>query len=483
MRNALLVAPCLAVLLAAVACDDSSSSSSSSPDGGSSSGGSSSGGPTPSGMPDLDAMAKGGDCAAPTGAGVDHRGDITADETWKASDGVHRIASNVRVLATVTIEACARVELDASGSLAVGSSPKVGKLVAAGTFEGGKLSPVLFGAKDASKPWGAIVVDSTGSLDLSYTVITGGDSPTSQQNGGGQIRLFGESSTSKGGVPKVTKSFRSNWALIEGAQSYGVSLLTYAGFTDDSKGIAVRKTKGGPIKIEVGAVQALPAALHLSGNTNDEVYVEQTWSGTIDHTYRALGYPYRIMQEIYLQPVEDGSPVTMNVEPGVTLRFDDGKNTSGIAVGATDKRQGVIVAKGTAAAPIKMTSAKAAPAPGDWMGIYFRYYPTSGHAFENVTFEYAGAQSGATGFGCGPADNDATMLILNARPDASWVKSCTFKNGGGGAGIVSGWSSDQDGPDFKAGNTFEAMPACAVSRWRTKATNGCPSAGVTPDCL
>jgi len=482
MRTVTFAAPLCLAFLALAACESSSTSSSSS-SGGSSSGGSSSGGNPAPGQPDFDAMAKGGDCAAPTGAGVEHRGDITTDQVWKASEGVHRIDSTVRILANVTIEACARVELSSSGQIEVGSTSVPGKLVTAGTLEGGKLSPVLIGAKDPAKPWGAMVVSGLASLDMSYTVVSGGDAPGTQQNGGGQIRVFGESSPSKSGLPKVSKQVRSNWLLVEGAQSYGVQMLYYAGFTDDSTGLAVRKTKGAALKMEVGAVQALPPALHFSGNTSDEVFVDQSWSGTLDHTYRALGVPYRVMATVYLQPIEDGAPAKMTVEPGVTLRFDNGRNTSGITVGATDKRQGVVVAKGTADKPIKFTSAKAAPAPGDWMGFYFRYYPTSGHAFEHVTFEYAGAQSGAVGFGCGPKDNDATILILNERPTESWVKNCTFKNGGGETGIVLGWTSDESGPDFKATNTFESMPQCSVSRWRTKATNGCPSSGVTPDCL
>ncbi|MBS2012235.1 MAG: hypothetical protein JST00_05080 [Deltaproteobacteria bacterium] len=478
-------------LLSIVACEASSTSSggpgggSSGTSGSSGSSGSSgtSGGPAPVGKPDFTAMRKGGDCPAVTGAGVTHLGDITSDEVWKASDGVHRIGSTVRILANVTIEACARVELTDRGAISVGSAPKRGALITQGTFEDGKLLPVLIGAADPANRWGAIVVDETGSLDLSYTVISGGDSTGTQQNGGGQIRVFGVSNNSKGGTPSITKSFRSRWALVDGAQSYGVNLLAYSAFTDDSTGIAVHGTKGrGPIKIEVGAVQALPT-MDLQDNDANEVFVEQTWSGTLDHTYRELGYPYRVMQTVYLQPTEDGAPAVMTVEPGVTLKFDNGQGTSGVTVGATDKRQGKVVAKGTADKPILMTSAKAAPAAGDWMGIYFRYSPPSGNAFENVTFEYAGANSGAVGFGCGPGDNDATILILSGRPTESWVKNCTFKNGGGQTGIVSGWLTNDSGPDFKATNTFVNMPACHVSRWRTESTNGCPSAGVTPDCL
>ena len=445
--------------------------------------------PTPDGMvtgqgpvsarPDFDAMVRGGECPAATGEAVEHGGDITADEVWAA--GVHKITSNVRVLATVTVEACAKVEIGDSRTIQVGSSPTVGKLVLRGSREGGKLLPVRFTAQDASRPWGAVVVDGTGTFDATLAVLEGGDSVTAQQNGGGMLRVFGKSSTSEGGIPSITKNLRSDWLLVEGAKASGIALLRYSGFTDDSTGVAIRGSAGEALRTEVGASAALPTELFFAGNAKNEVLLEQTWSGTLSTTVRAKGVPYRIDGALYLAPVEDGDPAVLTVEPGVTLRFGAAKGSSGIYVGTSDTRQGQIVAKGTVESPIRFTSAKDVPGAGDWMGIYFRSYPTSGNAIENAMIEYAGGESAANGFGCGPRDNDATILLLGPRPTSAFVQGTTLRSGGGNAGIVLGWKSDESGPDFLSGNRFESMPACSVSRPRS-ADNGCPGSG-EPVCL
>lgn len=436
--------------------------------------------PATTAQPDFDAMLRGGDCEVPSAAPVDHEGDIVEDQVWSA--GVHRITANVRVLATVTIEACARVELGDSRGIQVGGSPKVGKLVALGKRSPGKLLPVMFVRQDPQKAWGAIVVDATGTADLSTTVLDGGDSVTSQQNGGGMLRVFGKSSTSEGGIPVVTQSLRSDWLLVNGADAIGVNLLRYSGFTDDSTGIAIRGTKSdSPMKMEIGASAAVPPGISLAGNGRDEVVLEQTWSGTLSTTVRSRGVPYRFDGALYLAPVADGAPAVLTVEPGVTLRFAATKGSSGIYIGTSDQRQGQIVAKGTFEAPIRFTSAKATAAPGDWMGLYFRSYPSSGTQLENVVIEYAGGESAANGFGCGPKDNDASILILGQRPTEPWVKNTTLRFGGGSAGIVLGWKSDMDGPDFVSTNRLESMPACGVSRWRS-ANNTCPGTG-EPVCF
>ncbi len=67
------------------------------------------------------------------------------------------------------------------------------------------------------------------------------------------------------------------------------------------------------------------------------------------------------------------------------------------------------VAAGTAAAPITFISAKSPAAPGDWKNIYFGYSPATGNRIENAVIEYAGGFSGAQGYGCGDAANDASV--------------------------------------------------------------------------
>jgi hypothetical protein len=83
----------------------------------------------------------------------------------------------------------------------------------------------------------------------------------------------------------------------------------------------------------------------------------------------------------------------------------------------------------------------------------------------HVTIAFAGGDSGSAGFGCGEPDNDAALIIANWRPDDVFITDSTFSDSAGG-GIVSGWSSDELGPDLTSSNTFEGIGnGCDVSRW------------------
>lgn len=81
--------------------------------------------------------------------------------------------------------------------------------------------------------------------------------------------------------------------------------------------------------------------------------------------------------------VGDGATLTLQAgvrlafEPGVQLRVDDG----------------ALVAQGTVDEPVLLTSANAAPAPGDWTGIVFESGHRPGTTLAFTTVEFAGHQS------------------------------------------------------------------------------------------
>lgn len=436
----------------------------------------------PGDRPDYDSMANRGACAAATGAGTVHSGDVTADETWTAAAAPHVIESNVRILANVVIEPCADVVLNAGVGLQVGSTSAAGSLVTQGRKVGDQVEPVRFVSSTPGKKWGTLVVEPTGKVDLSYTVLASGNDPASSSNGGGTLRAYGASSASVSGPVSITANVRANFLLVDDSGEIGLNFLSYAGFTSDSTEVAVRRSGGNPIEMELGAVGTLPSVL-LQGNSVDEIAAQHTRSGTLSTTFRNVGYPYRFPRPVYLQPFEDGAPAVLTVEPGVTLKFSHETNNSGIFVGTSAQRQGVIVANGTADKPIRFTSAQASPAAGDWIGIYYRYTPSTGNSIRNAIIEYAGRDSGAQSYGCGPNENNASVLLLIDRPDDAFIQNSTLRNGAGDTGILSGWRSNLDGPDFKATNTFEAMPACAVSRWQSESGCKTPDRTTQPECL
>src|SRR5687767_13732808 len=71
----------------------------------------------------IDPTNPGGDCPELTGAGTQHAGFITADETWTAADSPHVVMSELSVRgATLTIEPCAVVVLAEGVNFVVGDN-------------------------------------------------------------------------------------------------------------------------------------------------------------------------------------------------------------------------------------------------------------------------------------------------------------------------------------------------------------------------
>jgi len=426
--------------------------------------------------------------AAPTGPGTEHAKEITADETWTAAAGPHRVTFGIRMLATVTVEPCATVLVGDAYTITVGTSGMKGELVARGQLgvdaSGAPVRrPVTFAAADPAKPWGSIRVEADSKVDLQSVILSDGASPTSDQNGGGVVLAIGRASNGT----EIVKNVRAVDVSIERSRGFGMSFQSLSAFTDDSKDIVIkdggRADAAFPIRLGPGALSTLPAGLSLSGNAANEVEILAGNTSMVSDTIKARGVPYRVSGRLRVAPFADGGPSVLTVEPGVTLRFDT-TSDNGLQIGTSDQRQGVLVAAGTAASKITFTSAKPTPAAADWKNIYFAYSPPTGNRIENAVIEYAGGPSGAQGYGCGPAENDASVLILSGRPADAFIKSTAFQNCGGDTGIVLGWTSDQAGPDFVATNTFTSMPVCHVSRWRNATGETCPgSTAGSPVCF
>jgi len=185
----------------------------------------------------------------------------------------------------------------------------------------------------------------------------------------------------------------------------------------------------------------------------------------VDH-----GVPYHVTGPIYVNANADGAPVKLTIAAGTTLAFED-LASSGLVIGSSMTRQGILEAIGTAADPIVFTSAKATKAAGDWRSLSFRASPPTGNRVSYARVEYAGAESGASSFGCGPSDNDGAVFIQGTGgdqmpPASAFIDNTTFDNIAGTTVIVSGWIDDA-GPNMSPTNTFgPATPACKVSKPR-----------------
>jgi hypothetical protein len=429
-------------------------------------------------------------CPPVTGPGTEHQGTISADETWTAAASPHILTFNLSVQnATLTIEPCAVVRIRKGFTITIGAtSGAAAALVAHGEEVGGTIRGITVERADAAMPWGSIRAFPTGRIDFEHVTLTGGADPDTAQNGGGSIVAAGA-----GGNMGTTANLRLVDVTIENSAGYGVNVVSRSVFTDDSTNLVI--TGAGampgsnmnaryPLAVEGPAVSTIPTGTY-TGNAIDAIRLSNS-SSLLDANIRfpSRGVPYQVADSFSMSPqtsVAAGGLSTLTIDAGVTIEFSAGgpANIWAMTLGTSNGALPVnifpvrLIAQGTAAQPIVLTSSAATPAAGDWGGIEWRGGPGTGNVMSHVRIEYAGGDSGSSGFGCGDANNDAALIIANWRPDDVFITDSTFSDSLAG-GIVSGWQSDADGPSLVSNNTFTNVAGCRVSRWRN-ANGSCPS--------
>jgi hypothetical protein len=156
-------------------------------------------------------------------------------------------------------------------------------------------------------------------------------------------------------------------------------------------------------------------------------------------------------------------------------------------IGQSQDKNAALVIKGTNLAPVRLTSAVATPAPGDWAGLWL--ITSVGSQLDNVIIEYAGGDAGIGPVSCGPIDpnahqpyrHTAALLVgdgsdLQYAPPAGLVTNGTFRNNAGNFSIDSVWQSNVFGPSLNATNTFTASSkVCTQSK--NYITGGCVVGG------
>ncbi len=450
----------------------------------------------------FDAAAPAPPCGPATGAGTQHTTAIDADETWTAAASPHVLPFDLQIRqGTLTIEACAEVRTASGHQIQVGvtSGPTTAALVAHGerlANPDGSVTThlVTFVPDQAGTHWGSIRVFPTGRVDLEQVRLESAGEQATAQSLGGTIVAVGA------GGPTLQPMVRLRSVTILGSGGLGVNLQGFAAFSDDSTDLVIHgsgaqpsspgQDTSFPLFVTTPALHTIPPG-DYTGNATDEIQVNSPFPLIVDETFRDRGLPYRIRASFSMAPLmtlAQGGLVTLTIEPGVTIRINKrGPPQSfnlGVASGdlPAEIRATRVIAAGTAARPIVFTSAEASPAAGDWGGIEWAGGPPTGNVVSHVRIEYGGGDSGTVGFGCGPGDNDALLIITNWRPDTAFIQDSIFADSLGG-GIVSGWRSDQDGPILRAGNSFSNIGSgCEVARWANR-TAPCPGNDSVPDCL
>jgi len=397
-------------------------------------------------------------CTPPTGPGTTHQGNIEADETWTAETGPHLVTFDLYVKkGTLTLAPCTEVRVQTGYTITVGGGNEgdpAAKLVAHGTAD----KPIRITSDESGKYWGGLVALASGLVDLENTTLAYGGSHDTAQNFGGTLRLIGPGGTKPAALAHLVD------VRIEHGAGYGLNLQQAGGVSADSSGLVIsdigrEKSPASdaryPIYVTPPSVQTLPPGTY-TGNPIDQIWVASEVASDYDETFHDRGLPYRIGTGLSLAPTKsaaDGGLVTLTLEAGVKLMFlQTTGNVWSLHLGASggDQPESIwpakVVAMGTAEKPIVLTSAADAPAAGDWGGVAWSGGPATGNVMSHVTIEYAGGDLGTAGFGCGPGDNDAAIIITNWRPADAFITDSTIAHSGGG-GIVSGWWSDDDGPN------------------------------------
>jgi hypothetical protein len=414
-------------------------------------------------------------CPTPSGAGTMH-GSVMTDQTWTAATSPHVFMGDANILATLTLEACAVVQIPAKGTITVGTN---GKIVAQG-MDG---KPVTITSKDAAA-WSSIRAIN-GTLDLSYTIVEkGGDPLNTLPELATMLDIRGPDQT------KLSEVFRVQHVVVRNSMTTGIFAREGGGFSADSTDLTIQGAAAYPMHIWSNLAGTIPPGTY-TGNGVDQILLTAN-SGyeaitAWDVTFHDRGVPYHVGHTTSSGQLRVGGATTfvatLTIEPHVTLAFRKGAVMQIEASQGTNPASGVLVAKGgDDAHRITFTSAEAAPAPGDWLGIWFGQTPDARDALDHVVVEFAGGTS-VSGSGSCPytnvvgMPNDAAIRVFGVpASNASFVTNSIVSDSAA-HGIDRGFRDDTK-IDFMATNTFTNVAKCKQT-YPKDANGACP---MSPPC-
>lgn len=417
-------------------------------------------------------------CVPPTKGPTMHGGGSTSDpdnDVWTADGSPHILPFDTTIYKTVTVEPCAEVLIADGAQITIRNG---GKLMAEGTAT----KRIHFGAKDAGKPFTNIRTLAPSTARFAYTTIDGGGKPAATVP-----YLAGTLDMSGDATKPVQEVLFVDHVTIDGSQSNGLVMQGNAGFVAGSDALVVKNAAAHPMSVWAVAVASIPAGSY-TGNGIDQILLPSTSGNetiTETTTVRDRGVPYLVGHAAssgdLRVDVPAGRPsVTLTIEPGVTMKFKkSGVLRIAVAQNATPARAS-LVANGSAAKPIVFTSNEAAPAAGDWLGVWFGDVPSPTSKIDHARVEYAGGTS-TSGSGSCPdnaeSNNDAAIRIFGL-PSSEFVTN-TVILASKTNGIDRGWRSDSPLIEFLPTNTFTGVTLCQQT-FAPNAANNCPAPASVP---
>jgi hypothetical protein len=397
-------------------------------------------------------------CPEPTAGPTLHAEDIAGDEVWTADTGPHIVDGTLRIRdgASLTIEPCTVVQLgeDAGFEVAFPGTPSSGTLVAEGEAE----RPIRFEGLDGAR-WGRVFVHAPGQVRLAHVTLSGG----------GAVDGSGATLVAQGdGVLPSDRGLLVDHVTIEGSLGAGVVLSRHAAFAEGSAALVVTGSGSDehpyPLVIDEHAIGTLPDG-DYTGNARDEIFVDPSGPLQEDATMRDLGVAYRVgdsnLDDLVVGAGPDSASLTtLTIDPGVTVRFHPGTSFEIEHNSGAFAASGALVAIGTEAEPIVLTSSAEVPAPGDWIGVWFGGVVDESTRIEHARIEYTGADCGCVLLTCSDVVGTEGAVILTMPPPTAFVSDSVIAHAAAN-GFVLGY----DGAlvDFEGANAFEDVEGCAVT--------------------
>jgi hypothetical protein len=407
-------------------------------------------------------------CAKPTSGPTNHAGAV-ASETWTADQGPHVVTGDVAVSGTLTIEPCAEVQIAELKSITINAG---GALAAEGLED----RPIRIAAIDPQKPFAQLRGIGGASMRFRHVRIHDGGHPQgSPIDTTGTIYAQGSDQTQ----PTQPTLFVEH-VIVSESHSNGLRLLDGAGFAPGSMDLVVTGAARYALSISPRAVGTVPSGTY-TGNAVDEIVLPGGGGADSvqeDTTMHDRGVPYRVGDSTTsgnLTVEKVGGLATLTIEPGVTLRFKKGGELIVERFAGTNAASGALIAVGAALKPIVFTSAEAAPAAGDWVGITFNMTPAAADKIQHARVEYAGGLTTSGSQTCNTAPTFPTYpdaaIRVRGLPAGQFVTDTTIANSAA-HGFDRGWQSDTK-TDFTPTNTFTGVVACQQTYPRDQNGN-CP---------
>ena len=419
-------------------------------------------------------------CGSANGTVVTHGSDILASETWAGDGTVHRVPNTIAIVApaTVTIQRCAIVELADNVGIDV-----------RGATSGSATATLLAAGDDPA----------SGFVTFRSSVATGGANHWRSLRGlNANSRIELRNAVLADAAPNATTAaivmqgggtlpdavLKVDNVVMNNLVGPGVHLGN-AAFSADSRNLQIMGTAGYPIELPAMALGSIPSGVY--GGKGEALVVDN--ANIFDNLTIRTPLPIRFNTAgVHVGGLAPSfvPNMTLTLEAGVTLRFAKWPTGPTLVIfgdgGQPVDKNAAFVVRGTAAAPVTLTSGEALPGPGDWAGIWLR--TSNGSQIDHLRLEYAGGDAAIGPASCGPitARHTAPLLVGNDIdkqyiPPPGLITNSTFAHNAGNFAIDSVWQGPAFGPILTATNIFSSAGAvCTQSK--NYIQGGCVVAGV-----